>query len=114
MRAPLADEVSGATVRCRGEVVVWLLRSVPCLLLATSVTAHLTHLARHAIGTKMFSSHGNDVVQEAHEGIRVQGSPGSAVSAGSAGSAGDGGERQLKIKIGISFSHSVSTAVATN
>lgn len=108
MRAPLADEVSGATVRCRGEVVVWLLRSVPCLLLATSVTAHLTHLARHAIGTKMFSSHGNDVVQEAHEGIRVQGSPGSA------GSAGDGGERQLKIKIGISFSHSVSTAVATN
>lgn len=37
------------------------------LLLATSVTAHLTHLARPAIGTKMFSSHGNNVVQASHE-----------------------------------------------
>lgn len=69
---------------------MWLLRGVPCLLLATSVTAHLTHLARHAIGTKMFSSHGNNVVQETHEGMRVQ---------GSAGSGGDGGEWLLKIKL---------------
>lgn len=66
---------------------------LPRLLLATSVTAHLTHLARPAIGTKMFSSHGNNVVQASH--VRRGG--------------GATGEWLLKIKIGISFSHTLST-----
>lgn len=65
---------------------------LPRLLLATSVTAHLTHLARPAIGTKMFSSHGNNVVQASH---KMGG--------------GATGEWLLKIKIGISFSHTLST-----
>lgn len=63
MRVPQAHEVSGAT-------------AVPCvvppgaasrLLLATSVTAHLTHLVRPTIGTKMFSSHSNTVEEATHE-----------------------------------------------
>lgn len=70
-----------------------LLLLLPRLLLATSVTAHLTHLARPAIGTKMFSSHGNNVVQASH--VRRGG--------------GATGEWLLKIKIGISFSHTLST-----
>lgn len=61
-----ADEVSGATEEVPPP-------PPPRLLLATSVTAHLTHLARPAIGTKMFSSHGNNVVQASHEWGRGRG-----------------------------------------
>jgi len=60
-----------------------------CLLLATSVTVHLTHLVCHAIGTKMFLSHGNKVEVSTSE---------------------ESGRRHLKI--GRSFSHQIATAAA--
>lgn len=61
---------------------------------SVTVTVHLTHLVCHAIGTKMFLSHGNKVVVSTSEEE-------------------DWGSRHRHLKIGASFSHQIATTAAS-